>query len=530
MARNSPSFEGLVNKFGRYPIATPKRGSGLGQTPTGPDKQKRARPLKRRPATEISVATLNKARSDVGAKLPSGPYEVPDSLCRGLVLRVRPRSITWIFRARFANKFKTWTVSSIANLTAPSKARERVGEARVSIRRGIDPAEWFREQELGGPIERTFDVVTDGWDYEAGVANYLSHIKSEKRDATHKDYKSCLNPKEFIERVRKPSKSRNGKHREQFKAGVKVLIPSPLYGDLRPLRGKLLKAITDDDIASVRSSIYNRGKRTQSNHVLRVLKAFFSWAAAEPASGLKKFNPARDVPFLYKQKKDPDRVKRLKARTPTIGELSRLPILLANERVFPQVQAATRLAEYSAQRRLTVLSAEQEEFANGLPDFDLPSGWGIWAIPSWKMKTDRPHNIPLPPSVWSLVQEAKRLAGKSKWLFPQLRERRRGAGMNGHLSEKVINDALARIGLQFGPHDFRRAFAKHGRMRKNGGAGLSLDQVRLITHPGEVDPENESLIGSYALDEFLEEKIEVMKLWCDWLNRLEESSTQAAAE
>jgi hypothetical protein len=182
------------------------------------------------------------------------------------------------------------------------------------------------------------------------------------------------------------------------------------------------------------------------------------------------------------------------------------------------------LAEYSAQRRLTVQSAEQEEFTDCLPDFDLPHGWGVWVIPSWKMKTDRPHIIPLPPHVWSLIRDEKRLAGKSRWLFPQLRERRRGAGMNGHLSEKVINDALERIGLQFSPHDLRRAFAKHGRMRKNGGPGLSLDQVRLIMHPSAIDPENESLIGSYALDEFLEEKIEIMKRWCDWLDRLEKRS------
>jgi integrase len=524
MARIFPSAEGLVNKFGRYPVATPKQGLGSDGIPLGPSKQKPARPLKRRPATEISVATLNKARCDVDAKLPSGPYEVPDKLCRGLVLRVRPRSITWIFRARFANKFKTWTVSSITNLTAPSKARDRVGEARVRIRRGIDPAEWFREQELGGPVERTFDVVTDGWDYEAGVTKYLSHVKSEKRDATHKDYKSCLKPQEFIERVRKPAKLRSESHREQVKDAVRILSPSPLYGDLRPLRGKLLKAITDDDIANVRSAIYNRGKRAQSNHVLRVLKAFFRWAAAEPSSGLKKLNPARDVPFLYKQKKDPDRVKRLKARTPTIDELSRLPNLLSDKRVHPSIRIATRLAEYSAQRRLTVRSAEQEEFTNYLPDFDLPSGWGVWVIPSSKMKTDRPHNIPLPPSVWSLVQEAKTLAGKSKWLFPQLRERRHGSGMTGHVSEKVINNALKRIGLQFGPHDLRRAFAKYGRMRKNGGAGLSLNQVRLITHPSEVDPENESLMGSYAIDEFLDEKIEIMTKWCEWLDRLARKS------
>jgi hypothetical protein len=209
--------------------------------------------------------------------------------------------------------------------------------------------------------------------------------------------------------------------------------------------------------------------------------------------------------------------------------LAQLPSLLANDRVLPSIRIATRLAEYSAQRRATVLSAEQDELIDHLPDFDLPRGWGIWSIPSWKMKTDRPHNIPLPPTVWSFVQEARKLAGDSKWLFPQLRERRAGAGMKGHLSEKVINDALERIGLSFGPHDFRRIFAKYGRMRNGRGPALSLAQVRLITHPAEVDPEDESLIGSYALDEFIEEKIEIMERWCTWLDRLESDHRQSRA-
>jgi hypothetical protein len=146
-----------------------------------------------------------------------------------LVLRVRRRSITWIFRARSAEKFETWTVASIANLTAPSKERDRVGGARVKIRRGIDPAEWFREQELGGPVERTFDASIDGWAYEDGTAAYLDHIKTKKRAATYKDYKSCLNPAEFIDRVRKKTKSQSGRHKvrqnERSKAAAKVLIP-----------------------------------------------------------------------------------------------------------------------------------------------------------------------------------------------------------------------------------------------------------------------------------------------------------------
>lgn len=480
--------------------------------------------LKRLDAVEITVATLNRARRDVEAKLPRGPYEIPDHKCTGLVLRARPRSITWIFRARFGGKFKTWTIASIDNLSAPSKARDRVYEARTQIRRGIDPTNWLREQELGGPIERTFDAAVDGWTYEEGTAAFLAHIKAERRTTTHKDYRSCLNPAEYIIRIQKsknrpgrPSK-KDGNRREGSK---RIQLPSLLYADLRPLRGRLLKSITDTDIADVRSAIYNRGRRSQSNHVLRVLKAFFDWAAKEPASGLNKSNPARDIPFLYKQKKDPTRIQRLKARTPTIEDLKGLPVRLNTDRVHRSVQIATRLAEFTAQRRTTILSAEQEEFVDSLPDFKLPRGWGVWIIPSWKMKTDRPHNIPLPTNVWPLIAGAKHLAGNSKWLFPQIRARRNGAEMDGHLSEKVINDALERIGLRFGPHDFRRAFSKHGRMRQHDGPGLSLDQVRLITHPNAVDPEDESLIGSYALDEFLEEKIEIMDRWCTWLNLIE---------
>ena len=224
-----------------------------------------SRVLKRRQTEEITVATINRAKRDVEAKLPLGPYEIPDKECRGLVLRVRPRSITWAFRARLGGKFTTWTIAGIDKLSAPSKARDRFNEARVKIRRGIDPTEWLREQELGGPVERTFNASIDGWNYEEGTAAYLADIKKEKRATTHKDYKSCLNPTEFIVRMPKKPKKRRGRRGvqqgEQRKAPDKILIPSPLFADLRPLRGKLLKTITDEDIANVRSTIYNRGKR-----------------------------------------------------------------------------------------------------------------------------------------------------------------------------------------------------------------------------------------------------------------------------
>ena len=201
MVRIFPGPAGLVNNLVRYPNATPEGGDEARFNRPVPGAAKAAPILKRRPAAEITVATINHAKRDVEAKLPDGPYEIPDTACRGLVLRVRPRGVTWIFRARFARKYTTWTVASIDDLSAPSKARDRANEARVKIKRGIDPAEWLREQELGGSVERTFDAATDGWTYEDGTAKYLAHIMSEKRIATYKDYRSCLNPKEFIERI-----------------------------------------------------------------------------------------------------------------------------------------------------------------------------------------------------------------------------------------------------------------------------------------------------------------------------------------
>src|SRR5260221_10436242 len=140
----------------------------------------KAHVLTRRAAAEITVATLSRAKSDVEAELPKGPYEIPDKECRGLVLRVRSRTVNWIFRARFGGKYTTWTVASINNLSAPSKARDRCNEARIKVRRGINPTEWFREQELGGPVERTIDPSTDGWNYEEGTTAYLKHIWSQE--------------------------------------------------------------------------------------------------------------------------------------------------------------------------------------------------------------------------------------------------------------------------------------------------------------------------------------------------------------
>jgi hypothetical protein len=104
MARIFPSPAGLVNNLVRYPNATPKGGTKRDTGRPEAGAAKAARTLKRRPAVEITVATINQAKRDVDAKLPAGPYEIPDTVCRGLVLRVRPRGVTWVFRALCVSK------------------------------------------------------------------------------------------------------------------------------------------------------------------------------------------------------------------------------------------------------------------------------------------------------------------------------------------------------------------------------------------------------------------------------------------
>ena len=114
------------------------------------------------------------------------------------------------------------------------------------------------------------------------------------------------------------------------------------------------------------------------------------------------------------------------------------------------------------------------------------------------------------------------------FLFPQLRLRRAGDLGNGHLSERLLNAALA--GLQklgrplhaaqrFSTHSFRAWFTTHmGRL------GYSKSEIKIILDHSE-GRQNDTTDMHYDLEQSLPKKLEILNAW---QNLIENKSTSDA--
>jgi integrase len=418
----------------------------------------------RRERTEITVAVVNRARAQVGKE----DIEISDTKTPGLSIRVRSRGAVWTLRGRIGPKQSTWRIADCSVLTAPSAARERAIEARRLLARGIDPADWLREQEHGGRVERTFDPARDGWEWEDARSRYLDFIKAERATATYHDYRKTLSSADF-----------------------------------QRWNGRLVKSISTQDIQSLRDSIYERGARVQANHTLRIIKAMFSWIAERAGSGITKPGPAAGVEPISLGGTPSDDTA---GRVPSLAEIGDVPWKLDKTPVNPAARLAVMLTLLTAQRRETIASARRSAFR---PAQD----GGIWTISGVYMKSKRPHVIPLPPVAWAVVQAAMALgATHSDWLFPQLRLRRNGDSGAGHMSSNTLNDALFAAKSPFRPHDARRAFATYGESL----LGFKRTDTKAILDHAE-GQSGDVTAQHYALHDGTHFKWDIMRQWQDWV-------------
>lgn len=425
---------------------------------------------------EITKADVNAALAWVGKR----EIEIADTRVPGLSIRVRRESAVWSLRGRLGPKQTTWRIADVASMTAPSKARERATEARSLLARGVDPADWLREQEHGGAVERTFDPEKDGWTWEEAREKFLAFIKKHRAEATHRDYKYTLHG-----------------------------------ADLKSWDGKLVRSIGKNDVKKLQDAIAARGKTVQATHTLRIVKVMFGWVAERGGSGIDE-SPAATVKPLESGKAESGRV-------PTPAEIGALPWLLDAAALAPAARIAAILTLLTAQRRETIASARRCDF--GAVAADDPLGGGVWTIPPAHVKSKRGHVVPLPPLTWAIVQAALALGpARSEWLFPQLRLRRAGDEGGGHMSSKAINDALHDAGSPIRPHDCRRAFATHGEAE----LGFLRSDMRAILDHAE-GRSGDVTATHYALHDGRHFKWRVMSAWESWvLERMADRAPQGA--
>jgi integrase len=140
-----------------------------------------------------------------------------------------------------------------------------------------------------------------------------------------------------------------------------------------------------------------------------------------------------------------------------------------------------------------------------------------------------PHVIPLPPGAQEIVRTALALSRPDNpFLFPQLRLRRSGDLGNGHLSERLLNAALAglqklgrplHVSQQFNPHSFRAWFTTHmGRL------GYSKSEIKTILDHSE-GRQNDTTDKHYDLEQSLSQKYAIL---CAWEKLINASSSDIA--
>lgn len=437
---------------------------------------------------DITNRVIERARAE--ASKDRKRREIADARAVGLVLNVGPQLAVWYWlcakrsrRIRLRlGETSTWSVDE-ARLLA-TEAHRLVFDVG-----GVPDEGWVaaRRRALGKepPLAQTQEIRSAlHWTFAEAREKYLLEIKRTRRPATHKDYAGKLWAPEIDAFARDPVS----------KIGV----------------GAMSRAL---------QAIGARGAYTQAAGVQRVIRAMWSWLESPAQSDLSGVTP--------------DAMRRLRAPEPPIAhgkklylpdpcEIGRILTIARSGAIEdPALALAIQLLVYTAQRRITIATAERAAFVRrrqGAED-------GLWRIPTERRKSGRrlpgEHVIPLPPSAWRVAVAAEALGydRNSAYAFPG---RLIGSdGQRRHLVADRLTHALGWMpGVKATPHDIRRALATHGERELGFPRALT---AYILDHAGDRD-----VTGThYALHDRTHTTWPVMDAWCAWVDAQAEAALEA---
>lgn len=135
----------------------------------------------------------------------------------------------------------------------------------------------------------------------------------------------------------------------------------------------------------------------------------------------------------------------------------------------------------------------------------------IWEIPAERMKLKRPHVIPLPRQALELLRALKPITGHTAFVFPNYRTTKR------HMTPEAILTGLRNAGISketTTSHGFRATARTMLAEQK----GLEFP-VDIIEH--QLAHEVKDPLGrAYNRTKFIEQRVEMMQKWADYLDRL----------
>ena len=384
------------------------------------------------------------------AKQEGKSYKMTDG--RGLYLLVKPEGKYWRYNYRFLGKQKTLALGVYPGVSL-ADARQAHEGARAQLSEGVDPAESRREEKLKRMLaaEETFDAIAREW-FVTRIADKSESHKSRTLGILEKDL--------FPKIGRRP---------------IANITPTELLAVLRTIESRSV------DMA-------HRARQTAGQ--------VFRYAVATDRA---QRDVARDLAGARRTK-----VIQHHAAITDPDEIGKLMIAIHGYSGSPVIKAALAFSALVFQRPGEIRHMRWEEV-----------NWddSCWEIPARKRKLPWEHIVPLSGQSMRLLEALYERTGKSVYVFPSARGRRRP------LSENGVRTALRSMGYgneSMTPHGFRAM----ARIILDEVLGFRVDWIeRQLAHAVK-DPNGRA----YDPTANLEGRRQMMQGWADYLDHLRDVS------
>lgn len=321
----------------------------------------------------------------------------------GLMLQVSPTGTrSWLLRVKVGDKRREIGLGAYPGVGV-ALAREKAQQTRDDIARGIDPVAQ-RAAARQAIVEQQQEEKALAWTFKRCAEAYI--------------------------KAKKPG-WRNAKHGTQW-ANTLATYAYPVIGEV------LVRHVNITHITSIIEPHWATKNET-INRVRNRIELVLDWAT------VRKLRSG-DNPARWKGNLD----KLLAARKIVGAVTGHRAIATKDLHAFMQdLQAvpgtSARCLEF------VVLTACRSGEARLATWAEIDTKAKTWAIPGARMKSGRPHNVPLSDEVVALLQALPRLEG-SDLLFP-------GAKEGKPLSDMSLSAVMRRMGVDAVPHGFRASFS-----------------------------------------------------------------------
>lgn len=393
------------------------------------------------------------------ATLGVGTYTDPGQT--GLQLRVHAKkagfSRTWLLRFKFRGEESRIALGHFPE-TSLDEARGLARKYRESASQGIDPRRARpKRRPTVSPLPLSSAVT-------GSAKHSIEFLVSEFTERHLRTTRKCP---EYAERM--------------------------LEKDVLPeWPGRDARTIEPHEVIELLDRIVDRGSSVMANRVAGILGQLFKFGIH------RRIVKASPVQLLYR----PGGKEKAKERALSDDELK--AFLAHRNEVLrsKRIAHALMVLLLTGQRRSEIALAEWREF-----DFDKK----VWKIPDAHAKGGRGHLLPLSDAAIAELQALKRLAHRSRYVFPNDDE-------TAPADPKLITRSVARCQATFKKRGIA-AFTPHD-LRRTCRTGLS--RLKVAPHIAErvLNHAQEKIAGTYDVWEYIDEKREALEKWASHLEAL----------